>query len=144
MSTWIVVADAASARVFEVATPIAPLTEVARMGHPSSRANARELVTDRPGRGHVPASSGRHGMTPPSDPTEVETERFAAELAGFLRQRRLAGAYDRLHLVAAPAFLGLLRKALDEGTRGQVVTELNKDLARVPSHELRSHLPERL
>lgn len=141
---WILVADAASARVFEAATASATLHEVLQAGHPDSRDRGRDILSDRPGRGHGPAGSGRHGMEPTTDPLEVEAERFAAELAALLRTHRIGGAYQRLYLVAPPHFLGLLRKALDDDTRGLVVADLNKDLARLKAHEIRTHLPERL
>lgn len=144
MKSWILVADSASARLFEALTPEAPLAMVEQLSHPRSRSHARDLGTDRPGRGHAMAGDGRHGMEPPTDPTVVEAQRFAAELAALLRERRLAGAYERLHLIAPPAFLGLLRHELDDATRAAVASESDKDLSRHDLTQIRAHLPDRL
>lgn len=144
MKSWILVADAASARLFEALTPEAPLTLLEHLGHPRSRAQAQDLTTDRPGRGHGTAGAGRHGMEPPTDPTVVEAERFADEIATSLRDQRLAGAYDRLHLIAAPAFLGMLRHKLDDATRAMVASESHKDLTGHDVTQIRAHLPDRL
>jgi protein required for attachment to host cells len=141
---WVLVADSASARVLEAASPTALLHEVLQAGHPDSRDRGRDILSDRPGRGHGPVGSGRHGMEPPTDPLEVEAERFAAELAALLRSHRLDGTYQRLYLVAPPHFLGLLRKALDDDTRNLVIADIDKDLARLKAQEIRTHLPERL
>lgn len=144
MKSWILVADSASARVYEALTPDAPLTLVEQHSHPQSRAHGRDLTTDRPGRGHPMAGASRHGMEPPTDPTAVEAERFAAEIAALLRDRRLAGDYDRVHLIAPPAFLGMLRQELDEATRAVVASESDKDLTRHDVTQIRAHLPDRL
>ncbi len=50
--------------------------------------------------------------------------RLAAHLAEALRQKR----FDELRIVAAPRFLGYLRKELDENVKATVGGELSKDL----------------
>ena len=53
------------------------------------------------------------------------------------------GRCDRLLLVAGPYFLGLLREHLSP-INGVEITEIGKNLGQYSSHEIRSHLPERL
>ena len=58
----------------------------------------------------------------------------------MLEQKRVAGAYDRLVIAAAPAALGDLRPALSEGVRQTIMAELPKDLTSIPTLRLSQHL----
>jgi len=60
-------------------------------------------------------------------PREVEAQRFARELAELLRLARTRNEYDKLVLVAAPAFLGELRGVLDNTVAGSVRAAVAKD-----------------
>lgn len=53
---------------------------------------------------------------------------FGAELAVYLEEARAEGRYDELVLVAAPAFLGVLRGQLSGVARSALVGEIGKDL----------------
>ena len=78
------------------------------------------------------------------DPKENEAIKFAIEIANRLNAARARGEFDRLGLVAAPAFLGLLRERLSPETRAIVEFEVDKDLLHLPPQEIRDRLPERL
>lgn len=142
--TWIVVADSGHCRLFEAASRIGPLTEVADLVMPTSRLRDQDLVSDRPGRAFDAFGTARHAMEPRTPAKETESRRFAAEIASTLDAARQAGRFDRLGIVAAPAFLGLLREGLGGPVRNLVVLELDKDLTRLRADEIRGHLPERL
>ena len=142
--TWIIVANAGQCRCFEADSRIGPLTEVADLVMPTSRLRDRDLVSDRPGRAFDSFGVGRHAMEPRTPPKETESRRFAAEIASKLDAARQEGRFDRLGIVAAPAFLGLLREALGGAVRDLVVFEIDKDLGRLRADEIRGHLPERL
>jgi len=143
-TTWIIVADSGHCRCFEAATRTAPLTEVADLVMPTSRLREQDLVSDRPGRAFDRFGEGRHAMEPRTPAKEVEGRRFAAQIASTLDTARQDGRFDRLGIVAAPAFLGLLRQELSSPLQSLVVLELDKDLTRLGAEEIRSHLPERL
>lgn len=138
--SWIVIADGAQARVFENHGPGKGLTalpseEMHKIPRPS-----RAIAADRPGRSHDRMGPGRHAMEPPTDPHREEKRRFADLLAEHLNEAAQAGSYDRLILVAAPKTLGDLRKALGKDAAAKLDGELDKDLTKVPEHELPGHL----
>ena len=142
-STWILVADEARARLFRADRRTGPLEEDLDFVNPAERLPEHELGADEPGRGVGPGGrqhtfGGEDGMR------EHESGRFAAELAERLRKGREHGHYERLYLVAAPRFLGTLRKALDEQTAAMVVDAIDKDVVRNKPDEIRAHLPHRL
>lgn len=143
-TTWIIVADSGHCRCFEAASRIGPLTEVADLVMPASRLRDQDLVSDRPGRAFDSFGSGRHAMEPRTPAKETGSRRFAAEIAAMLETAHQQRRFERLGVVAAPAFLGLLREALSDGLRKQVAFEMDKDLIRLKPDEIRELLPERL
>lgn len=141
--TWILVADAARARQFRIERPRGPLIEEADFVHPEERLPERELGTDDPGRVRAPGGQ-RHALGRDEAKRVHEAERFAAELAKHLRAGREQGRFRRLYLVAAPHFLGALRREIDEHTAELIVASFDKDLVGLDAADIRRHLPERL
>ena len=141
---WVLVADSGRARLFQAEGTIGALQERTDLVMPTSRLQEQELVSDRPGRAFDSVGEGRHAMEPPTPAKEVESGRFAAELATLLESERQRGAYKRLVLVAPPAFLGQLRGALSDSVKTLVSAELDKHLVQLDAEAIRRHLPERL
>lgn len=141
---WVLVADSAVGRIFRAPTSSGNLEEFESLTHSASRLHGRELGSDRPGRTYDRVGGGRHATEPRTDPTEVESARFAEQLASRLNAARAGGEFQRLMLVAAPHFLGMLRKNLDPATRASVTLELDQDLTRFSPDEIRKHLPDHL
>ena len=139
--TWIVVANASRARIFEAEHHNAPLNEVEGFVHERSRVKGSDISVARPGRDR--SGLGSHSVSalaPATDPKEVEVERVARELGEVLREAHTRGAYTRLALAATPHFLGLLRDSLDEQVRKCLVACLDKDYTLMEPQELRSRL----
>ena len=139
-ATWILVADSSRARLFTVDKALAPLQELQNFVNLEGRAKTQDLTTDRPGR------SPGNG---PSMDYDVEPKRqlamlFAKELSEHLKNSRHQGLFNKLYIIAAPTFLGLLRSKLDPQTAQLVGEEISKDLTRLDPVEIRRHLPERL
>lgn len=109
-----------------------------------------DLVSDRPGRNfdHAPLVGGRRGATAhhatggERRPRRTEALAFAHQIAVELERARRQDEFYRLVVMAPPAFLGLLRKALPENVRSSVVAEVDKNLVHQPPEALRSHLPD--
>ena len=141
---WVVVADSASARIFSVATPLAPLEELETMEHPAGRLRAQNIDADRPGRSFQSAGSMRHGMEREVDPKKQAAMNFAKTVAERLETARAQGQVERLILVAAPEFLGLLRQHLGAEARQIVDSDFALNLAGMTPVNIRKHLPEKL
>jgi protein required for attachment to host cells len=142
-NTWVVVADSGSARIFTADTPLDRLTEKEDYAHSEARVSESKLVSDRQGR--TKDSQGRrHAFSAETSPREAEARAFARLLAGRLQTARTRGDLERLLLIAAPEFLGLLRASLDDETRKRVQSELPLNLVSLTAQEIRARLPERL
>ena len=144
VKTWVLVADSGSARFFSTGAPIAPLEEFDVILHPEGVAHARELTSDRPGRSFDSFGKGRHAMESPTGPKAQEAKNFAKKLCDKIEAARSRNELERVVLVAPPDFLGLLRDALPENSRRMVELEIDKNLVKLPTAEIRAHLPEKL
>ena len=76
--------------------------------------------------------------------TKQEAVEFAKMLSDHLEKSRIKKIYNQLIVVAAPAFLGLLRENLTADTANQVILELDKNLTQQSADEIRQHLPAKL
>lgn len=144
-TVWIVVADAARARILRCeGRACHGLVDVEAFSHSESRAQNQDLVSDRPGRGWASASGdARHAMDEPTDPAHRERERFARIVAERLKSAHHEGVFKHLVIVAAPSFLGSLREVLDRQVAQSVRAEVAKNVVKVEDVALlRSHLPD--
>ncbi len=147
MRVRIVVADQGEARFYDIARPDAGLQPAGRLTDPKAHLHDRDFKSDRPGRvfDHAPAATGRrgavahHGTGGERRPRKHEAELFARQIAEQL-DAATPGEFDRLVLMAGPAFLGLLRAALSKPLRASVVAEVPKDLVHQGEEALRAHL----
>jgi protein required for attachment to host cells len=130
MKTWVVVASAARARVFEAAGRRQPLQEILDLVNPEDRLQQQDLESDRPGRAFDRLGGQRHAMQTAVDPKQQAASRFAKRLGEQLQADLHAKRFEALCVVAPPHFLGLLREHMSDGVRRVVKGELTKDFTR--------------
>ncbi len=140
-TTWIVAADGSRARIFAMdATQPSP-RKIEELDNPAGRAHNRDLVSDANGRYFGKGERGQGHTAPPHESAvEHEVELFAKHLAVHLEQARVEHRYDRLRLVAAPKFLGLLRQNLGKEVDKLVDDALAKDVSWFDERELSEYL----
>ncbi len=139
---WVVLADGEHARV--VSPSPEHLQFATRVAFDSTTAHlaSHDLGTDRPGRGFKSAGTLRHAITPKEDPHKAAKHDFLVQVAHEVNEQAKSGSFDRLVLVAPAHALHDLREAISPQARDKVVGSLNKDLTKVPDHDLTSHLKE--
>jgi len=142
VTTWILVADGAKARLLERIGANAPLTPASDrcLSESEARIPSREIGADRPGRVHESADTARHAMEPRVDWHRYAKEQFAGSVAKALETAALQKKFEALVLVAPPQALGDLRTALGQHAKALVTSEIAKDLTNLPDHELPAHL----
>lgn len=133
---WIVIANAASARIFRREGSAAPLTPVAVLTHAPSRMHASALEPDRSGSQASDYSYGMNHFEPRTDTRHKEHQRFAKEIAERLDAGVKAGEFDALTLFASNPFMGELKAQLSEAVSQRVKATLNNDLSHVGLAEL--------
>jgi protein required for attachment to host cells len=139
--TWVLIADAARARVFETTGKGTGLSVVADMALDAELNPSHMLGTDRPGRSFESVGSTRHALESSSDPHREQKRMFAQRIAQALHARQVASSFDRLVVVAPATTMGDLRTALSGKVKAVVIAELVADLTNTPVSELPAHLP---
>ena len=141
MTTWVLVADNSRARFFAADKATSPLQEVRDLLYPEARLHEGDLVSDKPGRDRNPGT-GAHGVGNEASHKQDGADRFALEVCNELESARNSGAFNKLYIVAAPQFLGLLRKHQSSSLRQLVAAELDKNLTTRDCDAIRKHLPD--
>jgi protein required for attachment to host cells len=149
MIARIVVANQSGARFYDAAGPASPLRAAGQLANPEARLHDRELKSDRPGRVFSSAKirPGRRGAVAHHDaggerrPRQQLATVFARRISAELVAAKRGGQFERLVLIVAPAFLGVLRKTLPKSLRSDVAAEVAKDLLHQTKAEVRAHIP---
>jgi protein required for attachment to host cells len=137
-TTWIIAADSSRARILQVTDRDEHLQEIDDLLNPEGRVHDRELISDAHPRFHGTRGPGSDREEPSA--AEHATELFAKRVGEYLDKARTAQRYDRLHLIAAPKFLGQLRKELGKEVQKLVAEELPKDLSWLNAREIQQSL----
>jgi len=143
MSTCILVADTTRARIFMTQSSNDTLDEIEGLVHPESRLHANQLGTDEPGVTHD-GYGASHGMAQENDLKKQEAIRFAREVTEKIADIHRRNNYNKLYVIAAPAFLGILRHTFPETTKQLIVGEVNKNLIQFQPNDIRANLPRYL
>lgn len=138
---WVLVADEAVAHVYELPKPGAMLQEVHTLTDPDAHAQDAEMRHDGHGRRaqmnvHPSNATTSAGL----EETHQHAQVFAGTVAQWLAEQRQAGRYGALRVVAAPRFLGLLRKAFSKQVADVVTDDDNHDLTHMRAEELTARL----
>ena len=136
---WVVVCDGRKALVLENAGDDKFLNLKTRevFDHPDPKTH--ELGTDAPGRSFSSVGHGRSAMEQTDWHTQEE-ERFLRKLAEHLDAEVKAGRAKSIVIVAPPRALGVLRPAYSHDLKKAMRTEIDKDLVRMPVHEIEKYL----
>lgn len=141
MKNWVVVANAARARVLEETGQPGVYVHRADLVHPASRQKGMALGSDRPG--HVESlghNTGSSAYQPRTDPRQREHKHFAHELAATLNQGVAAGQCAGLVLVASNPFLGELKAQLDEQATKRLLRTVASDFTTLGDDEVARRL----
>lgn len=139
--TWILVADEGRARFLETRKPGQDLEQVDELTDAAAHADNADLRRDAQGRRAAPQGAGSSVTSSAGeDKLDQEAELFARRVADHLSQAVRQQRYERLRIVAAPKFLGRLRKQLPREVKATVVEELDKDLVQLDKHTLTQRL----
>lgn len=136
---WYIIADGGRARFVErdeTGAYRTVLSFVAAEMHKRSR----DLGLDRPARVKESANSARHAVEPRRDLHEAAKEDFIAIVAEEIEAEHGRDQFDRLVLIAPPGVLTELKQKLSKPIAKIVVNDLQKDLTKVPDHDLTEHI----
>lgn len=136
---WYIIADGGRARFVardEAGAYRTVLSFVAADLHKRSS----DLGRDRPARVKESANMARHAVQPRRDLHEAAKEDFIALVAEQIEAEHGRDQFDQLVLIAPPGVLTELKQKLSKPLVQIVVKGLQKDLTKVPDHDLGGHL----
>jgi len=136
---WVVVCDGAKALVLEnVGDAKFPNLKTIEVFEQKDLAT-HELGTDKPGRTNASVGVNRSavGQTDWHDQAE---QQFLIQLAHHLDTAVGAGKTKSVVLIAPPRALGVLRPAYSHALKGAIRAEVDKDLVKMPVHEIEKRL----
>lgn len=140
-NNWVVVANAARARVLEQTDRPATFGSIADLVHPQSRQTAVEMAEAHGGSrpGHVEGTGhglGSASYQPRTDPRTREHDKFAREVAAVLNHGVAEGRCAGLVLVASDPFLGELKSHLSTQADKLLLRTVASDYTRLSDVEL--------
>ena len=153
-TVWVLVADEALARILRWPETTATSSRTSRRSPTRRRTPARASSSATPpaaapaarrrARAELAAAAAARQSSPVAsageDDVHLEAQAFARRVAARLAEALQQKRFDELRIVAAPRFLGYLRKELDAHVKATVSDELSKDLI----HEGNGALSKRL
>lgn len=139
-NTWVVVADSSRARFLSLVSRHEPLGEFDGLIHAEGRLREQDEVSDKQGGIAGGHGEGAHNFEAPTDLKHHDAEVFAKQIGDRLEHGRVNHEYDRLILVAPPAFLGVLRQELNDHVQELVKASLDKNLVAEDEAVIREHL----
>ncbi|WP_119153448.1 host attachment protein [Caldimonas tepidiphila] len=150
---WVVVADEAIARILEWPQGGGELQSVEELTDPDAHASGSDLQRDAYGRRAAGVTHGARQNTPHrlnsvaniassagEDNQHLEAEGFARRVVQHLTEARQQGRFDELRIVAAPRFLGMLRKYINNQISPTITDEIDKDLIHMQNSEITQRL----
>ncbi|MDP1647223.1 MAG: host attachment protein [Rubrivivax sp.] len=140
---WVLVANAARARVFERDPENNAMRELSSFVHPQSRQKGQALGRDRPGKAQK-GSTASTAFPPHTDLHQKEHAEFAHELAQHLEEAALAHRYPRVALVASSPFLGELKAQLGAAAKKLLQAAVALDLTSYEGADLEHRVAQAL
>lgn len=143
--TWILIANASTARCFEQDGKNGKLIQLDSFEHPDSRKPGSTLGADRPG--HIEGIGhglGEASYQPRIDPKSWEHNKFAQELAAYLNKGVAAHHCGRVVVIASNPFLGLVKSHLDAQATKKLAAGIAADLTAFEGRELNARVEEAL
>lgn len=142
-TTWVLVADGATAKVFTYLGRSGGLEAIDGLMFQQDHLKARDINSDRDGgtySGSAARGQGQGGYEPDRDAVQVREARFVKRVAETLEERFRRKEFDKLVVAAAPTALGDLRPHLSKELQAAIVAEVPKDLTKSPTPKLEAQL----
>ena len=142
---WIVSADSCAAHIYSI--PAAkykePMTLIKELQHPEGRMKGQELASDGPG--HYRARDKAAGkFADPTDPKTAELDKFVKEIADAIEHGRSINAFEKIIIVAAPHFYGLIAMHLSDHSKKLIQHISHKDRMHNTAKELHDFIQAEL
>ncbi len=136
---WVVVCDGRKALILEnIGDAVFPNLQTKEV-HSQKNPSTHEQGADAPGRSFNSVGQTRSAVEQTDWHDQAERQ-FLQDLSGRLDAAIGAGETNSIILVAPPRALGMIRPSYSPALRGAIHKEVDKDLVKMPVHEIEKHL----
>lgn len=142
-STWVVLADTNSCRIYDYRRRPEHLLLVKEITHPENKLRDVDLISDKPGR-YVAGDLAHGAYSQASDPKEIHIDNFSREIAKALDHGRATNAYRELIVISAPHMNGLLFQHVNKHVKDLVAHVIEKDVVYLKDRELLDFLEDHI
>jgi len=126
---WIVVADQSTGEFYLRNKKNSPLKRGFTMRNDAGQKKLIDLTSDRDGRSFDSHGPGRHSLSKEkTDTKKHESQLFANQIVDRIIAAKHRNEFSQLILIAAPRFLGTLRKSLAASQATLTYLSINKDV----------------
>ncbi len=126
---WIIVADESTAEFYEQDKKYSAVRKSFELRNDSARKKVDDIITDHGGRSYDSFGKGRHTMAKEkSGPKMQGAVVFAKLIAGRITAALNSGEITEFGLIAAPKFLGILRKSLGGAHGSEPCLTISKEI----------------
>lgn len=126
---WIIVADEATAEVYEQDKKYSPVRKAFELHNDIAKKKVGDIISDRGGRSFDSFGKGRHTMAKEkSGPKTKGSVVFGKVIADRITAALNSGEISEFGLIAAPRFLGVLRKSLGGAHGSQPCLTISKEI----------------
>lgn len=141
---YVLVADGGHAKIYEAIRENGDL-EVKLLDYfQHDTSPTRDIGVEKPSRVFDSTGGHRHAAEPKVDFHQQAETDFMKDVSSLLEKLYIEHIFDKLVLMAAPRALGDLRKSLSKEVQNVIVAEINKDLTKAETEEIRTRLLEDL
>ena len=126
---WIIVADESTAEFYEQDKKYSAVRKSFEMHNETAKKKIDDIITDHGGRSYDSFGKGRHTMAKEkSDPKMQSAVVFAKLVTGKVTAALNNGDITEFGLIAAPKFLGILRKSLGGAHGSEPCLTISKEV----------------
>lgn len=141
---WVLAANRERARLFRAATETAGIVEAEILANPDAGVAESALHHHDAGQATNSTTRRRSAMQSRTEGRKGVDQAFARTVAKRIEAIRHSGALTRLHVVANPSMLGMLRQELSKDSARLVISEAGHDPGHDDEASLRALLPKSL
>jgi protein required for attachment to host cells len=138
---WVVSLNSSLGHIYSYEPKEHKLTLLNSLTNPSAHLKNSDLLTDKPGH-YQTMHSAKGAYEAPSDPREVELDRFTKNLADLLKKGLDNHQYKQLILCAPPHVGGILLSNVDKQVEHSLLVNIKKNFAESEPSQLVDYLKE--
>ena len=138
---WIISLNSSIGHIYSYEPKEYKLTLLESLANPNAHLKNGDLLADRPGH-YQTMHSAKGAYEAPTEPVEVELDRFTRKLADLLKKGLNSHQYKQLILCAPPHVGGTLLNNIDKQVEHTLLVNIKKNFAEADSSQLVDYLKE--